>query len=204
MIVEVFITQCQAVDPLAHQLPHRVIHINLLAPVGKTFGQPLGQTQRGVGLAQQEHAAIAGKRATGKIGLHLTGSQIIKEKGLLGGDHVSSLWARYGKSNKIFIKSAGHPAQRTDSKTLRLFSAALGGGHRLGTGGRSVLGTFGPGGTAFGQENIRAATGPTTRRHKLTHCGPAALQLNPRKVASLLVENYFRNSNFQPTMKYPG
>jgi hypothetical protein len=51
----------------------------------------MGQSQSGVGLAQQEQAAIAGKRAAGKISLHLAGAQFIKEKRLLGGDDVASL-----------------------------------------------------------------------------------------------------------------
>ena len=48
VIVEVFVAEGQAVNPLRHQLPHRVIHINLLASVLETRGQAAGQTQAGV------------------------------------------------------------------------------------------------------------------------------------------------------------
>ena len=204
MVVEVLVAQRQSVGPLRQQLPHRVVHIKLLAPIVEALGQALGQTQTGVHLAQQQHAAIAGERAAGKVSLHLAGTQVIKEKRLLGGDHLSSLWTRYGKSNKIFIKSAGHPAQRADPKTLRLFSAALGGGHRLATGGRSVLGTLGPGGTAFGPEHDRPTPGPETCRQKLTLCGRTTIEWNPTKTVSLLVAFRLRDSKFQPAMKYPG
>jgi hypothetical protein len=68
MVIEVFVTQDQAINPLRQQLLHRVIHVHRLPGIAKAPGQAGRQTQAGVHLSHQQHAPIAGERAAGKIG----------------------------------------------------------------------------------------------------------------------------------------
>lgn len=71
VIVDVFVAQCQSVDPLGQHLRRRVADKDLRAVVFKALGQTQGQTQVGIDLAQQQRAPIAGEATTGKIGLGL-------------------------------------------------------------------------------------------------------------------------------------
>ena len=82
MIIEVFVTQGQTGEALRQQLLHGVIHINLLPDIGETLGHALGQPEVGIHLAQQQHAAIAGERAAGKIGRDLARTQVLKQERL--------------------------------------------------------------------------------------------------------------------------
>ena len=68
MIIEVFVTQSQAVEPLGHQLLDRVIGITQIAPVSEAGRQRSRQSQALINLAQQQNAPVAGERAAGKIG----------------------------------------------------------------------------------------------------------------------------------------
>jgi hypothetical protein len=68
MIIEVFVTQRQPINPLRQQLLHRVIHVRRLPPIAKALGEAGRQTQAGIHLSHQQHAAIAGERSAGKIG----------------------------------------------------------------------------------------------------------------------------------------
>jgi hypothetical protein len=74
----------QPVNALSQQLPHRVVHKDLLPPVPKALGQRLRQAQVDVHLAQQQDSAIAGERAAGKIGHDLARTQVLKQHRLVG------------------------------------------------------------------------------------------------------------------------
>ena len=65
------------------QLRHGMIHINLLTGVGETVRQAVSQPEVGIHLAQQQHAAIAGECAAGKIGHDLARTQVLKQQRLL-------------------------------------------------------------------------------------------------------------------------
>ena len=81
MIVEVFVSLGQSKEALGQQLLHGMVHPNLIAPVVKALGQALGQPNMGVGLAQQQRAAIGGKEAAGKVSHDLARPQIGEKKG---------------------------------------------------------------------------------------------------------------------------
>jgi len=83
VIVEVFITQRQPIEPLGQQLLERVIDKTLIAGIDKASRQRAGQTQAVINLAQEQDAAVAGERAAGKIGHDLTRTQVLKEHGLV-------------------------------------------------------------------------------------------------------------------------
>ena len=91
MVIEIFIPQGQAIEPLIQELFDGVIHPLRLAVVVEAGRQTAGQAQPAVDLAQQEHAGIHGEMPAGKVGLYAAGAQILKQKGLLSGRHVSSL-----------------------------------------------------------------------------------------------------------------
>jgi hypothetical protein len=82
VIVDVFVAQCQPIDPLGQHLRHRVINKYLLALVFKTLGQRQGQAQVGIHLPQQQYTPITGERATGKIGYDLARIQVLKQQPL--------------------------------------------------------------------------------------------------------------------------
>jgi len=71
VIVEIFVTQGQPINPLGQQLPHRMIHINLLPAVVEALGQTLRQPEVDVHLPQEQCASIAGEGAAGEIGHHM-------------------------------------------------------------------------------------------------------------------------------------
>ncbi len=59
-----------------------MIHINLPAGIAETLGQAVGQSKAGVHLPQQQHPAIAGEGAAGKIGRDLARTQVLKQERL--------------------------------------------------------------------------------------------------------------------------
>lgn len=83
MIMEIFIAPRQPVDSLRHPLLDRVIDEALVPDILKTPGQRSGHPPLLIGRAQQEYAAVAGERAAGKIGDHLTRTQVLKEQRLV-------------------------------------------------------------------------------------------------------------------------
>ena len=83
VIVEVFITQGQPIEPLGQQLREGVIDKALIASIGKTTGQGAGETQAMIDLAQEQDAAVAGEKTAGKIGHDFARAQILKEHGLI-------------------------------------------------------------------------------------------------------------------------
>ena len=68
LIVEIFISRRQAVDPLRHHLEKGVLHQVLIPAVEKTGCQPRQQIQPLVGLAEQECPAAGTDRASVKTG----------------------------------------------------------------------------------------------------------------------------------------
>ncbi|OQB90007.1 MAG: hypothetical protein BWX84_02143 [Verrucomicrobia bacterium ADurb.Bin118] len=69
VIIEVFVTGGQAVDPLADQRQQRMLDPAGLAWIGQHLGQRLGQANPPVRLAQQRNAAIASHLSAGETGL---------------------------------------------------------------------------------------------------------------------------------------
>jgi hypothetical protein len=58
LIIEVFVAQGQAVNPLRQHLLNRVLHLGLLSTVQETLRQARQQIQALVGFAQQQGAAV--------------------------------------------------------------------------------------------------------------------------------------------------
>jgi hypothetical protein len=79
VVVEVFVTQSQTVEPLAHQLLDGVICITQIAAIVEARCQRSRDSQRLIHLAQQQDSAITGERAAGKIGRHLSPSEVLKK-----------------------------------------------------------------------------------------------------------------------------
>ena len=84
MVIEIFITQRQPVEPLGQQLGQRMIDEAGVARVVETGGQRAGQAQAVIDLTEQEHAAVAGEVAPGKIGDDLAGAEVLKVQRLPG------------------------------------------------------------------------------------------------------------------------
>jgi hypothetical protein len=78
MIIDICVPQRLGIDTLRQQLGQGVIHKHLLALIPKALRQSISQTQVVIHLAQQQHAAIAGERAAGKIGHDLARTQVLK------------------------------------------------------------------------------------------------------------------------------
>ena len=82
VVVEVLVTQRQAVEALGQEFRESVVDQTRIAPVAEAAGQLAGQSQAAVHLAQQEHPAVAGERAAGKIGHDFARAQVVKEQRL--------------------------------------------------------------------------------------------------------------------------
>jgi len=97
VIVEIFVAERQAIDPLRQQLRQRVIDKPLVAVVGKAGGQRAGQTEAGADPAQEGQAAIGGERAAGKIDRDLARAEVVEQHRLLGGGggHKARLWPSF-------------------------------------------------------------------------------------------------------------
>ena len=80
-------------DALHHQGLDLVLHQLGVATVGEAGGEPLGQPDRPVGLAQQQGAGVRGDRAAVEAGHHLAaldgwkfeqrGATVCRHRGLL-------------------------------------------------------------------------------------------------------------------------
>ncbi len=75
MIVQIFIAQCQPVDPLRHHLPHAVPYPALLTAVQKAIAQPSQQINAPIYFAQQQPAAIRTNPSSIETRPHRTGPQ---------------------------------------------------------------------------------------------------------------------------------
>jgi hypothetical protein len=67
MIIEIFVAQDQAVDPLAHQLLDAMFNVTLVTVVDETAGKIPQQTAAALKLAQYQPPTIAGEVTTPKI-----------------------------------------------------------------------------------------------------------------------------------------
>src|SRR5437899_11651711 len=83
VIVEIFITPCQPIEPLGQQLLEGVVNKALIASIGKTTSQRAGQTQTVIDLAQEQDAAVAGEHAARKVGRDLECTKVLKKHGLV-------------------------------------------------------------------------------------------------------------------------
>ena len=83
MIVQIFVTQGQAVETLLDQLLDRMIGETPVARVVEAGGERARQTQCLVDLAQQQRAPVARKRAARKVGDHFAWTQVLKKQGLV-------------------------------------------------------------------------------------------------------------------------
>ena len=84
VVIEILVTQGQAVKALGQKLGHRVIHEADVARVEEARGQRAGEPQPVIDLAEQEHAAVTGEVAGGKIGDDFARAQTGEKKGLIG------------------------------------------------------------------------------------------------------------------------
>jgi hypothetical protein len=82
VVIEIFVAQGQAIQPLGQQLRQGVIHKMGIAPIGEAARQPAREAQLLIHLAEEQHAAIAGEGAAGKIRHDLARPQVLKEQGL--------------------------------------------------------------------------------------------------------------------------
>ncbi len=78
VVVEIFIAQRQAVDPLRQQCRQRMLDEALIAAVAEARGEAARQTPAGIDLAQPRSPAVAGERAAGKIHHHFAGPEVRK------------------------------------------------------------------------------------------------------------------------------
>jgi len=84
MIVQILVAQCQAVDPLGHQLFHRVFHQKRIASVQKTPRQAGQQIQPPVGFPQQQPTAVGGNGSAIESRYYLAGKMGCKLERRLG------------------------------------------------------------------------------------------------------------------------
>src|SRR4051794_16245807 len=83
MIIDVFVTESQTIDPLRQHLPDRVLDPIRLPSVKKTRGESRQQVQLFLRFPQQQCAAIGGDTPTIETGHNLTSSASFKtETGL--------------------------------------------------------------------------------------------------------------------------
>ena len=84
MVIEILVPQGQPLQALGQKLGERMLDEAGIARVAKTRGQGAGDAQPVIDLAEQQHAAIAGEVAGGKIGAHFAGAQVRKKQWLFG------------------------------------------------------------------------------------------------------------------------
>ena len=84
VIVEIFVSQRQTVDPLRDQLQDGVLDQVLVPSVEKTPGQTWEQIQALVGLAQQQRATVGTDRAAIESGHNLPRTAVFKSEAGLG------------------------------------------------------------------------------------------------------------------------
>ena len=84
VVIEILPPQGQAIQALGQELGERILDEAGVARVVKTRGQRAGNAQPVIDLAEQQHAAVAGKIAGGKIGDHFAGAQVGEKQGLFG------------------------------------------------------------------------------------------------------------------------
>jgi hypothetical protein len=65
------------------QFGQLMIHKTRIAVIGETVGQRAGQPQALIHLPEQQHAAVGGERAAGKIGHDLAVAEVLKEQRLV-------------------------------------------------------------------------------------------------------------------------
>ncbi len=83
MVVDIFVSQRLAVNPLSQQLIHEMFDKDGVALVPKAAGQPARHSKAEIGLTQQQHATIGGERAARKIDDDFSGTQVLKEQRLV-------------------------------------------------------------------------------------------------------------------------
>jgi hypothetical protein len=69
--------------PLGQQIGHGMFDKAGMALIAETSRQPGGQAQGEIDLAEQQHPAVAGESAAGKIGDHFSGTEVLKEQRLI-------------------------------------------------------------------------------------------------------------------------
>jgi hypothetical protein len=83
VVVEVFVAEGFGVNPLREHLFQEVLDKDGVPSIVKATGQLAGQTQGAIDLAQEQHAAVAGEGAAGKIGHDFSGAEVLKEQRLV-------------------------------------------------------------------------------------------------------------------------
>src|SRR3954463_3791543 len=78
VIIDVFITERQTIDPLCQHLPDGMLDPMLLPPIEKTGGEPRQQVQALFSLPQQQTPGIGGDRPAIKAGHNLSSSTPFK------------------------------------------------------------------------------------------------------------------------------
>jgi allophanate hydrolase subunit 2 len=71
VVVQILVAQCQAADPLRHQLGNRMLHKQWTAPVQETLGQAGQQIQATIGFPKQQPTTVGGDGAAIESGYHL-------------------------------------------------------------------------------------------------------------------------------------
>jgi hypothetical protein len=66
MIVEVFVSECQPEHALADQRPDCMLDQVRIAPIDKASGQSIDQSDRRIGLAQQQRPGVRADRSSVK------------------------------------------------------------------------------------------------------------------------------------------
>ena len=98
MVVEVFVAQGQAVDPLGHQFLDRVLDRLGVAVVGKTGGELAERAGEPFGFAQQQAAAVGADGAAIKAADHGALTEGLKNEvgtvTLCSHEAVSAAWHR--------------------------------------------------------------------------------------------------------------
>ena len=83
VVVEVFVAEGESQHTLAHHDGQRVLDEATLAGVAEATGEFVAEAEVAVGLAQQQHAAVAGEVAAAEIRLDATRTKGLKSESLL-------------------------------------------------------------------------------------------------------------------------
>jgi hypothetical protein len=84
VVVEIFIAQGQAEDPLPEQLLDGMLDQLFITMVGKTLGQLANDARVLLNFSQQQPPRIGGDRSAIKAGHHLPPTKALETKRLLG------------------------------------------------------------------------------------------------------------------------